>query len=208
MSKKNRNQNTGEKKSENSPNDIVGKDADGVESGDDAGRRDFMKVAVAAGIGVCAIGTPICAGTRLALYPASLQGKEGKSYPLVPETDLTDKPQRFSIVDDKQDAWNLLKDQVIGTVFVHKKGDRILAFNADCPHAGCKIQYAGRPHPETAEVTEMYYCPCHAAHFDLDGKRLDKVSPRDLDALEVKVVDGVVHVQFQKFIFGITEKRT
>ncbi len=121
-------------------------------------------------------------------------------------------PQRFAVVDDKQDAWNLLKNQIIGTVFVHKKGDKILAFNADCPHAGCRIQFASRPHPEmTKTVTEpvdMYYCPCHAAHFDLDGNRLDKVSPRNLDALEVELVDGMVCVKFQKFIFGIVEKRS
>lgn len=204
MSKKNRNQTAGEGKNDNSTNEPL----NASESGDDAGRRDFLKVAVAAGIGACAVGTPICAGTRLALYPASLKSKDGKFYPLVAEADLTDKPQRFPIVDDKQDAWNLLRDQVIGTVFVHKKDGRILAFNTDCPHAGCKIQFGNRPHPKTAEAIDMYYCPCHAAHFDVDGNRLDTVSPRDLDALEVEIVDGMVCVQFKRFIFGITEKRT
>jgi Rieske Fe-S protein len=53
----------------------------------------------------------------------------------------------------------------------------------------------------------MFYCPCHAAHFDFGGKRLDGVSPRDLDSLEVKTENNKVHVRFENFTFGIAEKR-
>ncbi|MDR0704940.1 MAG: Rieske 2Fe-2S domain-containing protein [Planctomycetaceae bacterium] len=170
-------------------------------------RRDFIKIAVASGLGVCAIGTPICAGTRMVLTPVFQESQAGQFYPLAAVETLTEKPQKFAIVDNKRDAWTTLPNQKIGSLFVRKVGDNVSAFHSLCPHAGCMIQIGTKKNPQTGNDEEMFYCPCHAAHFDLNGKRLDGVSPRDLDSLEVKIENGKVFVKFENFTFGIAEKR-
>jgi Rieske Fe-S protein len=170
-------------------------------------RRDFIKVAVASGVGVCAVGTPICAGTRMVLTPVFQKSPTGQFYPLTTVESLTEKPQKFAIVDNKRDAWTTLPNQKIGSLFVRKIGNEINAFHSLCPHAGCMIQIGTKKNPQTGNEEEMFYCPCHAAHFSFDGKRLDGVSPRDLDSLETKIEDGKVFVKFENFTFGIAEKR-
>jgi Rieske Fe-S protein len=172
------------------------------------GRRNFLKVTVAAGLGVCAVGTPICAGTRLVLASVFQEGQAGKFYPLTTINALAEKPQKFAIVDNKRDAWTTLPNQKIGSLFVRKAGEKIIALHSLCPHAGCMIQFGVKKNPKTNIDEELFYCPCHAAHFDLDGKRLDGVSPRDLDSLETKVEEnGNVLVKFENFTFGVAEKR-
>jgi Rieske Fe-S protein len=182
--------------------------SESVESTDKCScRRHFLKTAVAAGVGAVAVGTPLCAGTRIVLSAAAQQSAAGKFYPLTTLDSLTDKPQKFSIVDDKKDAWTTLTNQKIGSLYLRKSGDTAEAFHSLCPHAGCMIQVGTKKNPKTGKDEEMFYCPCHAAHFDLDGKRLDTVSPRDLDTLETKIEDGKVLVKFENYTFGITERK-
>lgn len=197
-------ENTQEKKPEKKE---VAKKSD-KKAAESSDRRSFVKTAVAAGVGVCAVGAPICAGTRLVLHSVFQEGQSGKFYPLATADSLSEKPQKFGIVDDKKDAWTTLPNQKIGSVFIRKAGDQIVAIHSLCPHAGCMIQFGTKKNPQSGETEEMMYCPCHAAHFDLNGKRLDGVSPRDLDTLETKIENGMVYVKFENFTFGITEKRS
>jgi len=172
----------------------------------EAARRDFLKVSVAAGVGACAIGTPICAAVRLITVPVFAESVAGKFYPLATLDSLTERPQKFAIVDDRKDAWTTLPQQKIGTLFLRKTGDTVQAFHSLCPHAGCMLQVSSQKNPKTGE--EFFHCPCHAAHFDLDGNRLDTVAPRNMDSLEVKVEGGRVFVKFENFTFGIAGKKT
>ena len=174
----------------------------------EAARRDFLKVTVAAGVGTCAIGAPICAAIRLMTVPVFAESAAGKFYPLATLDSLTERPQKFAIVDDKTDAWMTLPQQKIGSLFLRKVGDTVQAFHALCPHAGCMIQVGLQKNAKTGADEELFYCPCHAAHFDLDGSRIDTVAPRDMDSLEVKVEEGKVFVKFENFTFGIAEKKT
>ncbi|MDR0520228.1 MAG: Rieske (2Fe-2S) protein [Planctomycetaceae bacterium] len=171
-----------------------------------AARRNFMKTSAAAGIGACALGTPLCAAVQMILSPVFAEKVSGKFYPLTTVDALTEHPVKFSISDQKKDAWATLPDQKIGSLFLRKSGDKITALHALCPHAGCMIQTGIRTNPQTKEQEEMFYCPCHAAHFDLDGKRLDGVSPRDMDSLEVNVENNHVLVKFENFTFGTAAK--
>ncbi|MDR0328058.1 MAG: Rieske (2Fe-2S) protein [Planctomycetaceae bacterium] len=194
MSKKNAEAKTQEKKSESLEQESA--------------RRDFLKVSVAAGVGICAVGAPVCAAVRLVTAPVFAEGTGGKSYSLAALDSLPEgKPQKFSIVDEKQDAWTTLPRQKIGSLFLRKVGDTVQAFHSLCPHAGCMIQVGVRENPQTKAEEELFYCPCHAAHFDLDGRRLDAVSPRDMDPLEVEIKNGRVFVKFENFTFGIAEKK-
>jgi len=173
-------------------------------------RRDFMKVSAAAGIGVCAVCAPICAGVRLVTAPVFAKGAAGKFYPTTPPAtvdSLTERPQKFVIIDDKTDAWMTLPDQKIGTLYVRKVGDKVEALHALCPHAGCMVQVINK-NPTTGADELLYSCPCHTAYFTLDGARIgDNASPRDLDSLEVKIENGRVEVKFENFTFGIADKR-
>ena len=174
-------------------------------------RRQFMKLGVAGGLGICAVGTTICAGARAVLAPAFQEGQDGKSYRVAALAELTEKPIKVSIIDDKRDAWTVLPNQQIGSVYLRKSGEEILAIHSLCPHAGCMVLLGTQKNPKTGADEELFYCPCHVAHFDLDGGRLDEVSPspRDLDTLDTEVDDqGNVFVKFQNFAFGIPEKRS
>jgi nitrite reductase/ring-hydroxylating ferredoxin subunit len=170
-------------------------------------RRDFLKVSVAAGVGACAVGAPICAAVRLVTAPVFAESTGGKSYPLATLDSLTERPEKFSIVDDKKDAWTTIPQQKIGTLFLRKVGDTVQAFHSLCPHAGCMLQVGVKTNPKTKAEEELFYCPCHAAYFDLSGKRLDAVAPRDMDSLDVEVKEGRVFVKFENFTFGIAEKK-
>ena len=173
----------------------------------DVARRDFLKVSVAAGVGACAVGAPLCAAVRLVTAPVFAEETGGKLYPLTTLDTLTEHPQKFYIVDDKKDAWTTLPQQKIGSLFLRKTGETVQAFHSLCPHAGCMIQLGRKENPQTKEEEELFYCPCHGAYFNLDGGRLNTVAPRDMDSLEVEVKDRQVCVKFENFTFGIADKR-
>ena len=173
----------------------------------ESARRDFLKVSVAAGVGACAIGAPVCAAIRLVTAPVFAEASAGKFYPLATLASLTERPQKFALIDDKKDAWTTLPQQKIGTLFLRKIGDIVQAFHSLCPHAGCMLQVGVKKNPKTETDEELFFCPCHAAFFDLGGSRLDTVAPRDMDSLEVKIENGRVFVKFENFTFGIADKK-
>lgn len=166
-------------------------------------RRDFLKVSVAAGIGACAVGMPLCSAVRLMTDPVFTKATTEKFYAIANLDSLTERPQKFNIVDDKNDAWMTLSQQKIGSVFLRRSGTTVRAFHTLCPHAGCVLQIGTKTHPQTGTDEELFYCPCHSALFDLDGNRLDAISPRNMDSLEVKIEEGHVSVKFENFAFGI-----
>ena len=170
-------------------------------------RRSFLKTTAAAGLGIVAVGAPLCGATRMVLAPASQKGLGGKFYPLATPESLTESPQKFTIVDEYKDAWTTTPDQKIGTVYLRKSGNDFQAFHSACPHLKCQVLVGKITNPKTKEVEELFYCPCHSAHFTLDGTRIDDVSPRDLDSLEIKIVDGMVCVRYENFTSGIAEKK-
>ncbi|GHT10876.1 hypothetical protein FACS1894170_03720 [Planctomycetales bacterium] len=176
------------------------KTADGQQ--DTGQRRNFLKIAVGSGLGVCAVGAPLCAAARLVTAPIFAESAAGKFYSITDINLLSEKPQKFFITDDKEDAWMKLPNQKIGSLFLRKTGEMVQAFHSLCPHAGCMIQDGVKKNPKTGTEELLFYCPCHAAHFDLDGNRLDGVSPRNMDSLETKIENGKVLVKFQNFTFG------
>lgn len=170
-------------------------------------RRSFVKTAFAATLGGVALGAPLCGGVRMALAPATQKGETSKFYPLAPLDSLTPSPQKFTIVDDRKDAWTTTPRQKIGSVYLRKAGDEVQAFHTVCPHAGCMILAGKIKNPKTGTEEELFYCPCHAAHFHLDGYRIDEVSPRDLDRLEIAIENGLVSVRYENFTSGIAEQK-
>lgn len=102
------------------------------------------------------------------------------------------------VIEAPRDAWTRLPATTVGAVFLRRLGGEVLAYSTVCPHLGCGIDYQSDK--------RAFACPCHESSFDLDGRVLAGPSPRAMDALETRVVDGRIEVKFEKFRLGTATK--
>ncbi len=172
-------------------------------------RRNFLAIASSIVIGGLITLTPVVAGLGFFLNPlirrrANFKGGDTEGFLAV--TKLTDLPNdgtplRFVLRADKIDAWNIFKNETIGSIYLRKMpGDQIIAFTDTCPHLGCKVDYQ--------EGKQSFLCPCHASAFELDGKPTNKIPPRGLDVLDCKTdQDGRVWVKYEDFQGGVEDKK-
>jgi Rieske Fe-S protein len=98
----------------------------------------------------------------------------------------------------RTDAYLKEEARTLGSVLLQKKGDAVIAFASQCPHAGCDVA----PDPRGRLV-----CPCHESLFGDDGSVQGGPSPRALDRLETQVKDGRVLVRFERFQVGVPDRR-
>jgi len=78
----------------------------------------------------------------------------------------------------------------------------VIAYTAECPHLSCPVNLASD--------RKSFFCPCHSSGFRFDGSRINDVSPRGLDTLEVELSDDAdpeVRVKFERFQPQMAEKR-
>ncbi len=164
-------------------------------------RRRFLIKSVAAASGGLAYAVPALTGIAAFLNPLGQKSRAGQllrvaSLDMLPEDGT---PLTVSVVADRVDAWTSSREAIGGVLLRRVGPDRVEALNVVCPHAGCSVVYQDG----------KLFCPCHAASFDLDGKRLDATSPspRDLDTLEVEIRAGTeIWVRFENFQTGVTQK--
>ncbi|MBN1910800.1 MAG: Rieske 2Fe-2S domain-containing protein [Pirellulales bacterium] len=168
-------------------------------------RRGFLAKMAAVVLGLVAIAVPGAVGLITALNPFRQKGAGGQFFRVTTLDVLPEDgtPQRFPIISDRRDAWTLFPDEPIGFVYLRRvKPDEVKALNVICPHAGCFIGYDAK--------ANGFLCPCHVAHFDLDGRRTDEHShsPRDMDTLDdVEIRNGnEVWVRFENFKNGTADK--
>ena len=109
------------------------------------------------------------------------------------------EPRRFQVVGDERDAFTITRDQTLGSVWLVREGDKVRALSATCPHLGCSI--------DLGPDKKSFACPCHTSHFAIGGKAESGPSPRDMDPLEARVVDGYVEVDFRRFRIGVAERK-
>ncbi len=107
-------------------------------------------------------------------------------------------PQLVTVAADRQDAWNMFPDQPIGTVWLRRIGDQVIALNSICPHLGCSVEHRS--------ADDDFFCPCHTSTFDLSGTKLNQIPPRDMDSLEVRIERRRVLVKYQTFRAGTSSK--
>jgi menaquinol-cytochrome c reductase iron-sulfur subunit len=86
-------------------------------------------------------------------------------------------PVSVAVRDDITDAWNFFRDVPVGSIWLRRLGDQVIAFSSVCPHLGCAVSYR--------RAEGDFYCPCHTSVFTLDGKKNNVIPPRDLDTLEL-----------------------
>lgn len=108
------------------------------------------------------------------------------------------EPRRLQLIGDERDAFTLTRDQMLGSVWVVREGAGVRAMSATCPHLGCSI--------DLNTDKKSFGCPCHASRFGVNGAAESGPSPRSMDALEARVVDGWVEVDFRRFRQGTTDR--
>ena len=111
-------------------------------------------------------------------------------------------PVATKVHSDRVDAWNRFADVEIGTIWLRRISDtEVVAFSATCPHLGCAVDYRGS--------RGDFFCPCHNGWFDLNGERTNKIPPRGMDRLDVKIdaSTGVLMIRYQNFRAGSAEKK-
>jgi quinol---cytochrome c reductase iron-sulfur subunit, bacillus type len=168
-------------------------------------RRDFFR------FGTVLLGTLMglvlaVPGLAYLLDPLRRKSKTGEFRTLARLNELTPGvPQAFPIVAERQDAWVKYPPEPIGSVWLIRQPEGtnppVLAFTAECPHLGCSVNLAADG--------KNFLCPCHTSAFDFQGKRLNAVPPRGMDALEVELskdADPEVRVRFERFRTMSTEK--
>jgi cytochrome b6-f complex iron-sulfur subunit/menaquinol-cytochrome c reductase iron-sulfur subunit len=159
------------------------------------GRRGLV---IASALGGCTIG--LLAGAPaivMVLSPIGDRSGGERWIRTLRAADLEEgKPKRVALVADRVDAWTRERDVELGSVWLLRRGDKVVAFSAVCPHLGCSVNAADKG----------FACPCHTSAFDPDGKRTSGPSPRDLDTLATRIEEGFVAVDFRRFRIGIPEK--
>jgi cytochrome b6-f complex iron-sulfur subunit/menaquinol-cytochrome c reductase iron-sulfur subunit len=159
------------------------------------GRRGLV---MAAALGGCTIA--VLAGAPaivLALSPLRDRSGGERWVRTLRATDLKEgEPKRVAIVADRVDAWTRERDVELGSVWLVRRGEQVIAFSAVCPHLGCSVNVADKG----------FACPCHTSAFDDAGRRTSGPSPRDLDTLATRIEEGFVAVDFRRFRIGIPEK--
>jgi cytochrome b6-f complex iron-sulfur subunit/menaquinol-cytochrome c reductase iron-sulfur subunit len=109
------------------------------------------------------------------------------------------EPRRMAVVDDDRDAFTVTRNQQLGSVWVIREGTGVRAMSATCPHLGCSI--------DLNSDKKSFGCPCHASRFGLGGASEAGPSPRPMDPLTARVVDGWVEVDFRRFRQGTTDRQ-
>lgn len=117
----------------------------------------------------------------------------------IPDVTQGGAPLRATVMaSGLRDAWNRLDGVRLGSVWLLRRKDTVTCLSTVCPHAGCSIDFDA--------ARQGFACPCHSSRFDLEGKRSEGPSPRDMDRLEVEVKDGEVRCRYQRFRLAVVRK--
>jgi menaquinol-cytochrome c reductase iron-sulfur subunit len=147
----------------------------------------------------CVLAVP---GVAYLLTPVLRRKQNAGSF--VPVARLSDLepgvPRVFPVIQSRKDAWVTYPPEPVGSVWLVRQpegdGRPVLAFTSECPHLACPITLA--------HDAQGFFCPCHVSSFQLDGKRTQGASLRDMDSLEIEPFpagdpDPLIRVRFQRF---------
>jgi menaquinol-cytochrome c reductase iron-sulfur subunit len=154
-------------------------------------RRSFFGALLsigAAGMGAI-LAVPVL---RYALYPLYAKSNKNAWSPVgeVNSFSNSSEPVLKPLALKQLDGWREVDTSQ--TVYVIKSAQGELGvLSSVCPHMGCTIAWHAGEHE--------FYCPCHGSVFTPDGKHVSGPSPRDMDPLPHKIVDGKLLVNFEYF---------
>lgn len=147
-------------------------------------RSDFMRTVIG-GIGViiaAGFGIP---GIAYIVSPA-LQEKVESWILLGSTSDVKiGQPTLFRATVERKTGW--VSDTAEYTVYVRSDdGQNFKAISNVCTHLGCRVRWT--------EDEQAFYCPCHDARFDKDGKVLSGPPPRPLDNVTIKIEEDKIYM--------------
>ncbi len=154
-------------------------------------RRSFFGVLL--GIGSAGMGALLAIPVlRYVLYP--LYAKSGKNTwtavgDMAEFSDLS-KPILKPLALKQVDGWSEVDSSQNVYVTKNPQGN-LEVLSSICPHLGCIVDW----HKGQNE----FFCPCHGSVFNPDGNHVSGPSPRGLDTLPHKIVNGKLMVKFEYF---------
>jgi Rieske Fe-S protein len=152
-------------------------------------RRQFVNVVLAflgsvmgAVIGLPAIGYLISPASKVQKKESWISAGPLEKYPI-------GTPVLFSFTRTTINGWE--KTVNSHGVFVTRfSPDQVRVFSNICTHLSCRVNW---------RVDEQdYACPCHEAHFDIEGNVLSGPPPRPLDVYENKIEEGNLLFNFKE----------
>ena len=159
-------------------------------------RRKFLKTASASVVIITGglLGIPFLSS----IYDTDLK-KIPSSYSKVGslESIQTRQPLNIPFVTSSKDAY-MNGTEMHNIWIVKNSDDNITAFSPICPHLGCSYNWSSS--------SNHFECPCHRSIFDINGKLLSGPSPRNLDALPIKIKDDIIYVEWETFQVGEAKK--
>lgn len=150
-------------------------------------RRDFTKAIMtfAGSIMGVVVGFP---GIAYLLSPGIKEDKSDGWKSLGPLANYTaGTPTPFSFTTSKINGWE--KTVKNSTVYVLRgDGENVKVFSDICTHLSCIASWR--------KELNHYVCPCHDAHYAIDGSVVSGPAPRPLDRYETKIESGnlLIHV--------------
>lgn len=162
----------------------------------DVTRRGFLGWAAGllAGLGSLFVAIPLVGS-----IVANVQPKSSEAFVTVGDvTGLKpDEPQAFPFLDQVTDAY--LREQVPRMTWVVKHPDgAVIAYSPICPHLGCEFFWDA--------ATRRFICPCHGSEWSVDGQILHGPTPRPMDTLPSRIVNGALQVRWVQYQTGTSQK--
>lgn len=148
-------------------------------------RRQFLAYTLGGATAFMA-GGAVLPMIRFAVDPL-LEKRAGGSFVKVVEESKVKvgEPTEFKFKIHQVDAWYVSDPEQAAWIMKDDKG-KIFALSPVCKHLGCTIGW-------NTTNANQYVCPCHGAHYTVDGKNLN-VAPAPLDEYQVKVENGFVYL--------------
>jgi Rieske Fe-S protein len=126
-------------------------------------------------------------GPTLGFIGAPLKSKKkaGIWVPVLEEAELKDgQTKAVTYQLDVKDGYMVTQRRY--SVYLYRRGNRVVAYDPSCPHLGCHVEFKERK--------RRYVCPCHGGVFDEEGNRVSGPPPRGLTKIATKVEHGKIWV--------------
>lgn len=151
------------------------------ESSPNLSRRDFVTL-VASFLGTIMglmIGIP---GIGYLISPAMKSTKKESAKILLGSINdyPINEPTLFSFTRVQKHGWEKTF-QSYGIYILRQPGDKVTALSNVCTHLSCRVNWQAEQ--------QSFICPCHDAHFDMEGKVISGPPPRPLDSYPIEVDD-------------------
>lgn len=150
-------------------------------------RREFVSIVTAAAgtvmgalIGIPAIGYLIAPALQKVSADAWIPAGSLESYPV-------GVPTLFNFNRTTVNGWVTTVNS-FGVYIIKQEDGTILALSNICTHLSCRVNWT----PDAG----AYICPCHDAHFDINGGIIKGPQPRALDTYETKIEENNLFIHF------------